>query len=57
MQFKPSKTVIIAGLTFTGAVVADFVTQNPTYVGIGAIAGALIASLIEFEQQQPAAPK
>ena len=57
MQFRPSKTVIIAGLTFLGAVVADFVTQNPTYTGIGAVVGAVIASLIEFEQKQPATQK
>ncbi len=53
MEFKLSKTVIIAGLVFAGAIVAEFATQNPTYTGMGAILGAVIASLIQFEQQQP----
>ncbi len=52
IKYNPSKAVIVAILTAAGALAADFVTQNPGYTALGAIAGLVISSLIEFEQAQ-----
>jgi hypothetical protein len=50
MNFVPTKSLIISGLTFAGLCIAVLTTQNPDLAGYGAIGGALIASLIEFEE-------
>jgi hypothetical protein len=53
MNFIPTKSLIISGLTFAGLCIAVLATQNPAMAGYGAVGGALIASLIEFESKQP----